>query len=102
MTIKDKKTTAGGNRGYKMVRSKNVKGPDGYGKVITKARENMISKGGGKDPGYNVTANHTTGGAHHEEDGGKFRKGTRAENTAESNRARAKKNSRAKRLCNGS
>jgi len=94
MAIKDKKTTAGGNRGYRMTRSKHVKGPDGYGKVISVAREKMISNNGGKDPGYNVTANHTTGGSHHEKDGGKFRKGTRAQNTAESNKARA----RARRL----
>ena len=31
MTIKDKVTTKGGNRAYAMVRSKYVKGPDGYG-----------------------------------------------------------------------
>lgn len=97
MAIKEKKTTRGGNVGYKMVRSKYVKGPDNQGKVITAAREKMIAANGGKDPGYNVTANHITGGSHHEEDGGKFRKGTRAENTAESNRARAKSN-RARRL----
>jgi hypothetical protein len=42
----------------------------------------------GRDPGYNVTANHTKGGSHHEKDGGKFRMGTRSENTAESNRKR--------------
>lgn len=90
MAIRDRKTTNGGNRAYKMVRSKVVKGPDGNGKVITAAREKMLRRLG-YDPGYNVTANHTTGGSHHEKDGGKFRKGTRAENTAESNRKRARK-----------
>jgi hypothetical protein len=90
MAIRDSKTTKGGNRAYRMVRSKTAKGPDGYGKVVSMARERMMSKIG-KDPGYNVTANHIEGGSHHEKDGGAFRKGTRAENTAESNRKRAKK-----------
>ena len=89
MAIRDKKTTNGGSRGYKMVRSKIAKGKDGYGKMVTLAREKMMKRLG-YDPGPNVTANHTKGGSHHEKDGGKFKKGTRSENTAESNRKRAR------------
>lgn len=52
MTIRDKTTGEGGNRAYSMVRSKLVKGKDGYGKVISLAREKMLSllKAKGVDP----------------------------------------------------
>lgn len=91
MAIRDKFTTAGGSRAYgKEVRSKFVKGKDGYGKVITKAREALIARNGGKDPGYNIVAAHLTPGSHFEKDGGAARKATRGENTAESNKMRAK------------
>lgn len=90
MTIRDKKTTEGGNRAYSMVRSKIVKGKDGYGKVVSKARETLMEKLG-RDPGVDVVAEHKTGGSHFEKNGGAASWGTRADNTADSNRARAKK-----------
>lgn len=77
--------------GYRRVRSKHVKGPDGYGKVILEAREKLIEKNGGKDPGPNTVAAHYTPGPHFEKGGGRARWKTRGENSAESNRARAKK-----------
>lgn len=67
MTIKDKTTGAGGNRGYRMVRSKISKGKDGYGKMVTEAREKLMQKLG-YDPGYNVVAAHKNFGAHHGKD----------------------------------
>lgn len=90
MTIRDKLTTEGGNRGYKMVRSKIDKDKKGYGKVISVAREKMLERIG-HPVSSNTTANHTKPGSHFEKDGGEFKKGTRSENTAESNRERAKK-----------
>lgn len=48
---------------YSKIRSKFIKGPDGYGAVISKARENLIAKNGGKDPGPNVVAHHLAGGS---------------------------------------
>lgn len=42
MTLKDKTTGEGGNRAYFMVRSKYLKGKDGYGRVISLAREKML------------------------------------------------------------
>lgn len=87
--IRDKLTTKGGARGYDEVRSKISKGPDGYGKVVTKAREALMQKLG-RDPGKNIVAMHKKGGSHFEKDGGAFTIGTMAENTADSNRARAK------------
>lgn len=85
--IRDKVTTNGGGRAYNMVRSKIVDGKDGYGKVVSVARERMMQKLG-RDPGYNVVAAHDHGGSHFEKDGGEFDVSTRAENTSESNRAR--------------
>ncbi len=84
MTIKDKTTGEGGNRGYKMVRSKYLKGPDGHGRVITAAREALIAKNGGKDPGENVVAAHKNFGAHHGDDQVATWQ-SRSWNTAESN-----------------
>lgn len=78
-------------RGYRMVRSKHLKGPDGYGRVISLAREKLIEKNGGKDPGENMVAAHFEPGAHFEKDGGKARFKTRGWNTGEANRLRAKK-----------
>lgn len=77
--------------GYKRVRSKFLKGPDGYGRVIIEAREKLLEKNGGKDPGRNVVAAHYEPGAHFEKGGGRARWKTRGENTGESNRLRAKK-----------
>lgn len=79
-------------RGYRMVRSKHLKGPDGYGRVISLAREKLIEKNGGKDPGENMVAAHFEPGAHFEKDGGKARFKTRGWNTGEANKMRAKKN----------
>lgn len=84
MTIKENTTGRGGNVGYKMVRSKFVKGKDGYGKVITAAREQLLKSNGGKDPGPDVVAAHKNFGAHHGDDQiSKWK--SRAWNTAESN-----------------
>ncbi len=74
--------------GYNKVRSKIEKGPDGYGKVVSVAREKLMQKLG-YDPGVDVVAQHLEPGAHFEKDGGAFKKGTRSENTAESNSLRA-------------
>ncbi len=78
-------------RGYRMVRSKYLKGPDGYGRVISVARENLIKKNGGKDPGEDVVAAHYEPGAHLEKDGGKARFKSRGWNTTQANKARAGK-----------
>jgi hypothetical protein len=74
--------------GYYMVRSKFLKGPDGYGRVISKARENLIAKNGGKDPGKDVVAAHLSPGAHLEKSGGAAKFKTRGENSTESNKWR--------------
>jgi hypothetical protein len=87
MTIRDKVTTEGGNRGYRMMRSKISKDDHGYGKVVSVAREKLMQKLG-KDPGYNVVAAHEKPGSHFEKDGGDIDMATRAENTAESNKSR--------------
>jgi len=89
MAIKDKVTTKGGNRGYRMVRSKIAKGKDGYGRMISQEREEMLQKLG-RDPGPNVVAMHKEFGSHHSPLIEKWKKGTRGENTAESNKHRAK------------
>jgi hypothetical protein len=81
-------STAGGSVAYSQVRSKFVKGKDGYGKKISTAREKLIAANGGKDPGKDVVAMHETFGSHKNGDG-KVHWGTRAENTAESNKHRA-------------
>lgn len=82
MTIKEDTTGRGGNVGYKMVRSKVVKGPDGHGKMVTAAREALMQKLG-RDPGPNIVAAHKGFGAHHGSDQA-ARWETRAYNTAES------------------
>jgi hypothetical protein len=76
--------------GYNKVRSKFLKGPDGYGRVISVAREKLLEKSGGKDPGKDVVARHLKPGAHFEKDGGAAKWGSRGDNTAESNKFRAK------------
>jgi len=83
-------TAKGGGYGYHLVRSKILKGKDGYGKVISVDREKMVKKLG-RDPGPDVVVQHKEGGAHKDKDGDDFKIGTRSENTAESNKARAKK-----------
>ena len=79
-------------RGYHLVRSKFVKGKDHYGKIVTVLREKLLAANGGKDPGPDVVAMHKYPGAHKGTTGkdvmGKF--GSRADNTRESNRLRAK------------
>lgn len=89
MTIRDKTTGAGGNRAYEMVRSKISKGPDSYGKVVTVEREKMMQKLG-YDPGPNNVFMHKTGGSHFDPKGDPGKMGTRAENTADSNKARGR------------
>jgi hypothetical protein len=49
---------------YDKVRSKFVKGKDGYGAVIAVARERLLAKNGGKDPGSDMVAFHVEGGSH--------------------------------------
>jgi hypothetical protein len=87
-----KSETAKG-RGYHLVRSKFVKGKDNYGKIVTSLREKLLAANGGKDPGPDVVAMHKFPGAHKGTTGkdmmGKF--GSRASNTASSNRLRARK-----------
>lgn len=90
MAIHDKTTGAGGSRAYEMVRSKISKGPDGYGKVVTVEREKMMQKLG-RDPGEDNVFMHKTGGSHFDKKGDPGKMGTRSENTAEANKARAKK-----------
>lgn len=90
MTIRDDKTSAGGNRAYRMVRSKVAKGKDGYGKVVSVAREKLMEKLG-RDPGVDTVAEHKSNGSHFEKNGGAAAWGSRADNTADSNRDRAKK-----------
>jgi hypothetical protein len=78
--------------GYDKVRSKYLKGPDGYGRVISVAREELIKKNGGKDPGKDMVAAHYDPGDHlGEKDGGRARFKTRGWNTAEANRLRSGK-----------
>lgn len=86
-----KSLTAQG-RGYKLVRSKHLKGKDGYGRIMIEAREKLLDANGGKDPGPNVVAAHYKPGAHFEKGGGKARWMSRGKNTAQSNQARGKKN----------
>lgn len=87
MAKKDAKTTNGGGRAYRMVRSKVAKGKDGYGKVVSVAREKLMEKLG-KDPGYNTVAKHEKDGSHFEKDGGKAKWGSRASNTSDANKKR--------------
>lgn len=80
--------------GYRKVRSKYVKGKDGYGKVISELREKLIRENGGKDPGEDTVAMHKYPGTHKPGKGkgnltGKF--GSKSKNTADSNKHRAKK-----------
>jgi hypothetical protein len=76
---------------YKQVRSKFVKGADGYGKKVTPLREKLLAANGGKDPGYNVVAAHHKPGPHPGEKGddirGKFK--SRKENSSEAGKLRA-------------
>jgi hypothetical protein len=88
--IRDEVTTHGGSRAYSQVRSKISKYANGDPKVVTVEREQMMQKLG-YDPGPNVTANHKEFGSHFSKKGEPFKMGTRAENTAESNKHRAKK-----------
>jgi hypothetical protein len=75
---------------YKQIRSKHVKGADGYGKKVTPLREKLIEQNGGKDPGYNVVAAHTKPGPHPGDKGddirGKFK--SRRKNSSEAGKLR--------------
>lgn len=88
--LRDKLTTEGGGRSYRMQTSKIAKDSSGNPQVVTVEREKMMQKLG-YDPGYNVVAMHKTGGSHFNPKGDPFTKGSRAENTSDSNKARAKK-----------
>jgi len=86
MTIREDVTTRGGNVGYNMTRSKYVRGKDGYGRVITTAREALIKANGGKDPGPNTVAAHAKFGSHFGgADDQKAKWASRSWNTSESN-----------------
>lgn len=76
--------------GYHKVRSKYLKGPDGYGRVISVDRERLLARLKGKDPGKDVVVQHKKPGPHLSKTGEPFKIGTRGENTAESNRLRAR------------
>jgi len=75
-------------RGYKLVRSKHLKGADGYGRIVQADREAHLDKNGGKDPGKNKVIAHKTAGAH-KTPGDSAELKTRGENTAESNKLRS-------------
>ena len=88
--------SAGGGLSYDMVRSKIVKGRDGYGAVITKAREDMLQEikarkglAEAKKVGenYNLVARHRKPGAHRNDAVGDETAylGTRGANSRESN-----------------
>ena len=93
-------TTGSGKGSYYKVRSKILKGKDGYGRVVTQEREKLLEKFG-KDPGPDVVAMHKSFGAHPSKKIDPWRVGTRAENTAESNVHRKKLSDKIKdRGCN--
>lgn len=75
---------------YDKVRSKWVKGADGYGAVISVAREKLLDKSHGKAP-EGAVAFHLQGGAHNNhstaDEGAIW--STKGQNTAESNMRRA-------------
>jgi len=78
---------------YKQVRSKYVKGADGYGKKVTPLRERLIARNGGKDPGKDVVAAHTKPGPHPGDSGddvrGRFE--SREKNSADAGKLRAER-----------
>ena len=76
-------------KGYKLMRSKHVKGKDGYGKIVQADREKHMDKNGGKDPGPNKVIAHKSAGSH-KKPGDSYEVKTRGENTAESNKLRNK------------
>jgi hypothetical protein len=76
---------------YTKVRSKFEKGADGYGKVITLAREKAMEASGGSLP-KGSAVHHKSGskaGADNKKDDMDFGVMTKGENTAESNMRRA-------------
>jgi hypothetical protein len=75
-------------KGYKLVRSKHLKGKDGYGRLVQADREAHLDKNGGKDPGKDKVIAHKNPGSHKTPGDGYTLK-TRAENTAESNSYRS-------------
>lgn len=76
-------------KGYKLVRSKHLKGKDGYGRIVQKDRESYLDKNGGKDPGKDKVIAHDSPGSH-KKPGSGYKLKTRGENTAESNSIRSK------------
>lgn len=78
---------------YDKVRSKFVKGPDGYGEVVSKAREMAMERNGGPLP-KGMIAHHVGGGAsnnHSDSDEKTAIVISKSANTAESNMRRAGK-----------
>lgn len=78
---------------YDKTRSKFLKDKNGYGRVIAVAREQLLEKNGGKDPGSNVVAFHVEGGPHANGNTNDEKAiwATKGQNTAESNMRRSGK-----------
>ena len=77
---------------YDKQRSKFLKDPKtGYGRVISVAREKLLEKNGGEDPGPDVVAFHIEGGSHKngKTEDEKAIWATKGQNTSESNMRRA-------------
>lgn len=84
---KDKTTSNGGARGYRMVSSKWYKTADGENARVTTAREAMMDRlGRALKP--NEIVHHKTPGNHSDGKDGELAITTRGKNTAESNRLR--------------
>ena len=76
MTIKDKVTSEGGNRGYSMVASKWYKNKNGKPAVVTTAREEMMDRLG-RALRSDEIVHHETPGSHSGKDQGKLQVTTR-------------------------
>jgi len=74
-------------KGYKLIRSKHLKGKDGYGRIVQADREKEMDKSNGKKLGKNKVIAHKSPGSH-KSPGDSYEVKTRGENTAESNRIR--------------
>ena len=84
---KDKTTTHGGARGYKMVSSKWYKTADGEPARITSAREEMMDRLG-RVLRSDEIVHHVSPGSHRNGEQGSLEVTTRGKNTASSNKLR--------------
>lgn len=75
-------------RGYKLVRSKHLKGSDGYGRIVQADKERHLDNNGGRDIGKDKVIAHKSAGSH-KTPGDDYTVKTRGENTAESNKLRS-------------